>query len=69
MTNPPQTKTIGNESRAAEWETKLTGIINGTDVFFHKDAKDVMFEVACEVNGKCDVDQRSFKAYLCRCRC
>jgi mannan endo-1,6-alpha-mannosidase len=25
-----------------------------------------MFEVACENNGKCDVDQRSFKAYLAR---
>lgn len=23
-------------------------------------------EVACEANGKCDVDQRSFKAYLSR---
>jgi mannan endo-1,6-alpha-mannosidase len=26
----------------------------------------VMTEVACESNGKCDVDQRSFKAYLSR---
>lgn len=25
-----------------------------------------MFEVACEPNGKCNVDQRSFKAYLSR---
>jgi mannan endo-1,6-alpha-mannosidase len=25
-----------------------------------------MAEVACESNGKCDVDQRSFKAYLAR---
>lgn len=25
-----------------------------------------MVEVACELNGKCDVDQRSFKAYLSR---
>lgn len=25
-----------------------------------------MIEVACENNGKCDVDQRSFKAYLSR---
>jgi mannan endo-1,6-alpha-mannosidase len=28
--------------------------------------KQIMFEVACERNGKCDVDQRSFKAYLAR---
>lgn len=25
-----------------------------------------MFEVACEPNGKCNVDQKSFKAYLSR---
>ena len=44
----------------------MTGIINATDVFYHKDQPNVMFEVACEDNGKCDVDQRSFKAYLTR---
>lgn len=31
---------------------------------FFKD--NVMYEVACEPNGKCNVDQRSFKAYLAR---
>lgn len=39
------------------------GIINATDIFFNEG---VMIEVACENNGKCDVDQRSFKAYLAR---
>jgi mannan endo-1,6-alpha-mannosidase len=38
-------------------------IIKGLDVFF-KD--NVLFEVACEDNGKCNTDQRSFKAYLAR---
>jgi mannan endo-1,6-alpha-mannosidase len=32
-------------------------------VFFKNN---VMTEIACENNGKCDVDQRSFKAYLSR---
>lgn len=41
----------------------MQGIIDGTDVFFKND---VMFEVACEQNGKCNTDQRSFKAYLSR---
>lgn len=45
------------------WKDRLIGIINGTDVFFQND---IMYEVACEPNGKCDVDQRSFKAYLAR---
>jgi mannan endo-1,6-alpha-mannosidase len=29
-------------------------------------SNNVMIEIACENNGKCDVDQRSFKAYLSR---
>lgn len=55
-----------NITESEVWKERLTGIIQGTDVFFHQEAKDVMFEVACESNGKCDVDQRSFKAYLSR---
>lgn len=38
-------------------------MITGAGVFF-KDT--VMYEVACEDNGKCNIDQRSFKAYLGR---
>ena len=34
-----------------------------TDVFF---INDVMFEMTCEANEKCNADQRSFKAYLAR---
>lgn len=33
------------------------------DVFFKNN---IMYEVACEINGKCNTDQRSFKAYLAR---
>lgn len=46
------------------WKTRITQMIKtmGT-VFFEND---VMFEVACEKNGKCNTDQRSFKAYLAR---
>lgn len=45
------------------WEDRLRGIITGAGVFF-KD--EIMYEVACEPNGKCNIDQRSFKAYLAR---
>jgi mannan endo-1,6-alpha-mannosidase len=38
-------------------------IETASGVFF---PEGVMKEVACEDNGKCDVDQRSFKAYLSR---
>jgi len=45
------------------WQTRVKGIIDNLNVFFNNN---IMFEVACEANGKCDVDQRSFKAYLSR---
>jgi len=49
-----------------KWKTRLEGIISGSEVFFSKEPPNVMTEVACESNGKCNVDQRSFKAYLSR---
>jgi mannan endo-1,6-alpha-mannosidase len=45
------------------WEERLRGIITGAGVFFQNN---IMYEVACESNGKCNIDQRSFKAYLAR---
>ncbi|KAH7398795.1 mannan endo-1,6-alpha-mannosidase DCW1 precursor [Phaeosphaeria sp. MPI-PUGE-AT-0046c] len=45
------------------WKGRLEGIIKGASVFF---VDNVMSEVACENNGKCNFDQRSFKAYLAR---
>jgi len=45
------------------WKTRLDGIINATSVFFQNG---IMYEMACETNGKCDNDQMSFKAYLAR---
>ena len=40
--------------------------MEGSSVFFVTDPPNVMTEVACESNGKCDVDQQSFKGYLAR---
>jgi len=45
------------------WRQRIVGILAATDIFFENN---VMIEVACENNGKCDNDQRSFKAYLAR---
>lgn len=45
------------------WKTRVQGLLDATDVFF---INGTMSEVACEGNGKCDVDQMSFKAYLAR---
>lgn len=56
-------KSAEGSADQAKWKTRVEGIIKGLDVFFEKN---VMKEVACEDNGKCDVDQRSFKAYLAR---
>ena len=47
-----------------KWQERVNGMVKGLDVFFP--ANNIMQEVACENNGKCDVDQHSFKAYLAR---
>ncbi|CAN9223482.1 unnamed protein product [Alternaria alternata] len=52
-----------NQTQNQLWKDRVQGILDGLDVFF-KDG--VMTEVACENNGMCNVDQRSFKAYLAR---
>jgi mannan endo-1,6-alpha-mannosidase len=48
---------------ATLWQGRVNGILNATSIFFDNG---VMNEIACEANGKCDVDQRSFKAHLSR---
>ncbi|KAI1915053.1 hypothetical protein LOZ58_006666 [Ophidiomyces ophidiicola] len=45
------------------WKKRVEGLVKGGDIFF---PNGVMAEVACESNGKCNHDQRSFKAYLAR---
>ena len=45
------------------WEQRIRGIIGNLNIFL-KD--NVMYEAACETQGTCNVDQRSFKAYFAR---
>jgi len=52
-----------DSANAALWKSRVDGIGTNLNVFFQNG---VMYEVACETNGKCDTDQRSFKAYLAR---
>lgn len=49
----------------AEWETRVQGLIDAATRIFFKDGT-VMYESACEPRGNCNIDQRSFKAYLAR---
>ena len=55
-------KTTGADQNM--WQSRIQGILDASGVFFN-DAS-IMYEVACEPRGNCDVDQRSFKAYLGR---
>lgn len=48
---------------AEPWKTRVEGIMNATSVFF---INNTMAEVGCESNDMCNVDQRSFKAYMGR---
>ncbi|KIX10333.1 uncharacterized protein Z518_01415 [Rhinocladiella mackenziei CBS 650.93] len=45
------------------WADRINGIIGNLDVFLKNN---VIYEVACEDTGTCNIDQRSFKAYLAR---
>lgn len=54
------------QTQQQKWKDRINGIETATQVFFVDDPPNVMTEVACESNGKCDVDQKSFKAYLSR---
>jgi mannan endo-1,6-alpha-mannosidase len=49
------------------WKDRVNGFLDhaGNKFFSHPQAKDVMVDV-CEPSGKCNLDQRSFKAYLAR---
>jgi mannan endo-1,6-alpha-mannosidase len=65
--SPVNTMLTRLQTNAALWRGRLEGIIKASSVFFSADgAPNVMIEVACERNGLCDHDQRSFKAYLAR---
>ena len=44
------------------WRERVVAQLNASDVFFNNG---IMYE-GCESTGKCNVDQRSFKAYLAR---
>ncbi|KAJ9632812.1 uncharacterized protein PV06_02782 [Exophiala oligosperma] len=46
------------------WESRLNGIISGINKIFLKN--NIIYEQACEPVGTCNIDQRSFKAYLAR---
>jgi mannan endo-1,6-alpha-mannosidase len=57
------------DGKVEKWKESIDGIMKQMQIFF-KTANDgtpnVMFEVACEPTLRCNVDQRSFKAYLSR---
>ncbi|KAI1827668.1 glycoside hydrolase family 76 protein [Xylaria intraflava] len=59
----------GKPDDAALWHERVDGLLNSTElIFFFGDdiSEKVMIEIACEPVNLCDVDQKSFKAYLSR---
>lgn len=54
---------IFHETQSDIWRTRLEGIVGGLSIFFRDN---VMTEISCENRGRCNIDQRSFKAYLSR---
>lgn len=64
-TNGASNASADATAATTKWETRVSGLLNATSTFF-PDKKKIMSEVACEANGKCDVDQKSFKAHFSR---
>jgi mannan endo-1,6-alpha-mannosidase len=54
------TATNGGE----KWKKAVNGFANNTVSVFTK--KNILYEVACEQNGKCNIDQRAFKGLAAR---
>ncbi|KAF2089545.1 glycoside hydrolase family 76 protein [Saccharata proteae CBS 121410] len=56
------------EGTVQAWHTRTQGLVDSASIFFGQasNSTNVMYEAACEPNGMCDTDQRSFKAYLSR---
>ncbi|CAK4032596.1 glycoside hydrolase family 76 [Lecanosticta acicola] len=52
------------DAERAKWEERINGLISSATKVFFQDK--IMYEVACEPSGNCNVDQQSFKAYLSR---
>jgi mannan endo-1,6-alpha-mannosidase len=48
------------------WKTRVQGILDGIQIFISKNPPNVLYEVACEENETCNVDQQSFKGYVAR---
>jgi mannan endo-1,6-alpha-mannosidase len=50
------------------WFIRTNGLLEATTTFFSpfKNATNIMFEAACEINHNCNVDQLSKKAYMAR---
>lgn len=46
------------------WTDIVTGFVNASSIFQGDDG--ALIEVACENNGKCDIDQRAFKGIATR---
>ncbi|KAK6355356.1 hydrolase 76 protein [Orbilia brochopaga] len=53
-----------NVTDTAYWKQELQKMLDAQAIYF-QDNK-IMYEVACEPYGTCNIDQRSFKAYLSR---
>ncbi|KAJ5088864.1 Mannan endo-1-6-alpha-mannosidase DCW1 [Penicillium angulare] len=57
-----------NSSSASTWKKRVDALLAKTTHFFstNESSKDVMYEPPCELIGRCNTDQLSFKAYLSR---
>ena len=51
---------------SSKWAERIDGFLNRTSMFYPADQNGIMVEIVCELAGKCNADQVSFKGYLAR---
>ncbi|KAF4976220.1 hypothetical protein FZEAL_7083 [Fusarium zealandicum] len=55
-----------NYTESEVWKNRLDKLLEGAKIFFTGPERNIMTEVACEPVKLCNLDQKSFKAYLSR---
>ncbi|SMR53321.1 unnamed protein product [Zymoseptoria tritici ST99CH_3D1] len=52
--------------KQGQWRVRVQGMLDSAARIFFYESTNIMYEVACEPSGNCNLDQKSFKAYLAR---
>ncbi|KAJ5167527.1 Mannan endo-1-6-alpha-mannosidase DCW1 [Penicillium canariense] len=60
--------TNSSSNSSSTWKTRVNGLLANANHFFstNESSTNVMYQPPCELTGRCNTDQLSFKAYMAR---